>query len=169
MKQIMLALIAVCFTCTVAAQAKAADIAKIKTRQQAETFLDAHSDYDGDLYDISSGEDAGEILSPLFAHKPGYTFNIGSYQYKLIELDSALSFRVSYIYLDGSKFTKQAADSLRKQIIARYKAGEDFAKLVSEYNMDSNPTGDSNWFTENMMVQEFEAAVRAHKKGDILL
>ena len=33
--------------------------------------------------------------------------------------------------------------------------------------MDGNITGDTRWFTENMMVKEFETAVRSHKKGDI--
>ena len=40
-------------------------------------------------------------------------------------------------------------------------------ELVQQYNMDGNITGDTKWFTENMMIKEFEEAVRSHKQGDI--
>jgi parvulin-like peptidyl-prolyl isomerase len=35
--------------------------------------------------------------------------------------------------------------------------------------MDGNPTGDTKWFQEKSMVEEFEKAVRSHKKGEIFI
>jgi parvulin-like peptidyl-prolyl isomerase len=82
-------------------------------------------------------------------------------------IDSLRSFRVSYIYLDGNKYPKTEADKIRQEIILQYKSGVKFTDLVSKYNMDGNTTGDTNWFTEKAMVEEFEKAVKLHKKGDI--
>lgn len=38
---------------------------------------------------------------------------------------------------------------------------------MQQYNTDGNPTGETQWFTENAMVKEFETAVKQHKKGEI--
>ncbi len=169
MKQTILILVLFHFHFLVTGQTENKDIFKIKTRAQAETFIDANPRSDGKLFLIKSGQDAAEILSPLYNKNPGYTFKIDNYTYKLIEVDSVLSFRVSYIYLDGSKYSKAEIDKLREDIIAKYKSGESFTRLVEKYNMDGNTSGDTNWFTEKMMVEEFEKAVKSHKKGEIFI
>jgi parvulin-like peptidyl-prolyl isomerase len=69
--------------------------------------------------------------------------------------------------LNGDKFSKLKIDSLRQEIISKYKAGTNFFDLVQQYNMDRNFTGDTKWFTENMMIKNFEQAVRNHKKNEI--
>jgi parvulin-like peptidyl-prolyl isomerase len=52
-------------------------------------------------------------------------------------------------------------------IIRKVKNGGSFSSLVATCTMDSNPTGDLGWFKENMMVKDFETAIRKHKKGDL--
>lgn len=75
--------------------------------------------------------------------------------------------KLKYIYLDGSKLSISQIDSLRSAILTRYKSGEDFELLVKAYTMDGNPTGDLDWFSKGMMVEEFDNAVRNKNKGEI--
>ncbi len=119
------------------------------------------------LFILESGADTSALVQPLYKQKPGYSFTIGNARFRIIELDSALSFRVNYIFIDGEQYTKKQADSLRKLIIDRFRKGEAFYVLAQEYGMDGNRSGDTGWFQEGMMVREFETAVRQHKKGDI--
>ena len=75
--------------------------------------------------------------------------------------------KAKYIFLSGEKYNSVQRDSLRQTIIKRYKAGQDFTTLVKEYSMDGNPTGETAWFYNGMLVQEFDDAVRKRKKGEI--
>jgi len=148
-------------------QAKGSDISKIRTVSQAEIFISQNPKADSKLFTIGSSNDTAEILMPLYSKRIGFTFYIGSIAFKILSIDSILSFRVSYIYLNGDKISKIQSDSLRQEIISKYKAGTSFLELVQQYNMDGNSTGDTKWFTENMMVKNFEQAVRNHKKNEI--
>ena len=104
---------------------------------------------------------------PLYNKTTNFTFHIDNDSYKILKIDSILSFRVSYIFFDGNQLSAKQVDSLRKEVILQYKAGASFFDLVQQYNMDANISGDTKWFTEGMMVKEFEDAVKRHKKGDI--
>lgn len=61
------------------------------------------------------------------------------------------------------------------EIVAKLKAGEDFAKLADEYTEDPSNTGedgvkkggDLGWFTKGRMVQEFEKAAFDMKVGQV--
>ncbi len=143
------------------------DLSKIKTVSQAEMFIEQNPKLNGKLFKIESGADTSEILTPLYSKKPGFTFKIDNLSYKILQVDTALSFRVNYIYLSGEQLLKTQIDSLRREIISSYKKGTNFFDLVQQYSMDGNITGDTRWFTENMMIKEFETAVRNHKKSDI--
>ncbi len=76
------------------------------------------------------------------------------------------SCKVKYIFLDGSKLSKESIDSIRTIIITKYESGIDFVDLVKEYTMDGNKTGDLGWFRKGMMVKEFEDAVWSRKKDE---
>lgn len=142
-------------------------LSKIKTISQAEAFIDANPKVVAKIFDIKSSSDTNEILLPLYDKKAGFTFHIDNFTYKILNIDSTLSYRVKYIYLNGDNFSKNQIDSMRQAIITKYKSGTDFSLLIQLYNMDGNYTGDTNWFTENMMVKGFEKAVTDHKKNDI--
>ena len=129
----------------------------------------AESNPSAKIFKVTSSIDSSEIILPLYEKKIGFTFNIGKQYYKLLKIDSVLSFRVNYIYLDGNKFTKSEIDSLRQSIINKYNNGVSFLELSAKYNMDGNLFGDTKWFTKNMMVSEFEEAVIKHKKNDIFI
>lgn len=142
---------------------------KIKTISEAQLYLEQNPNVKGKLFSIESKKDTAEILLPLFNKKTGFTFSIENDNYKILETDSVLSFRVCYIYLNGEQLNKAQVDSVRQVIISSYNSDVSFFDLVQQYNMDGNPTGDTGWFTENMMAQPFEDAVRSHKKGDIFI
>lgn len=142
-------------------------LSKILTVDQAKSFMKQHPAYEAKLYKIENGQIAEEILSPLRTKKLGYAFNIDNFIYKIVNIDSTLSFRVSYIFLDGTKLQMEEIDSLRRLIISKFNAGEKFENLAAEYNMDGNKTGDTDWFHENTMVASFEIEVKNHQKGEI--
>lgn len=148
-------------------QINIAELSKIKTLSQAETYIDSNPKANAEIFTLESSTDSAKSFIPLYSKKIGFTMRIDKYRYKILEIDSTLSFRVNYIFLSGDKYTKKQADSIRNQIIKEYNAGNDFLKLVRKYNMDGNITGDTHWFTTKRMVERFERAVRSHKKGEI--
>lgn len=142
-------------------------LSKITSVSQAEKFIQANPKTDAKLFTIKSSNDTSEILLHLYEKKIGFVFHLNNTSYKILQIDSTLSFRAKYIYLNGENYTKPQADSLRKEIIEKYNTGTSFIDLVHEYTMDGNPNGDTNWFVENMTVSRFEEGVRRHKKNDI--
>lgn len=140
---------------------------KIRTVAQAEKFIKKHPNAGIELLTINSGIDTSDIILPLYNKTTGFTFHIDNDSYKILKIDSILSWRVSYIFFDGNQLSAKQVDSLRKEVILQYKAGASFFDLVQQFNMDANISGDTKWFAEGVMVKEFEDAVKRNKKGDI--
>lgn len=147
------------------AQENSNTLTRINSLAEAQAYADAHPDAALDY--VEKDWHPSYIPANITLKKAGYIFKAGKYTCKLVQVDSQLLMRVSYIFLSGEKYTKAEADKLRAAIIENYRSGTSFTSLVKKYSMDSNETGDTNWFTEKMMVPEFENAVKAHKKGDI--
>lgn len=64
----------------------------------------------------------------------------------------------------------QAAEDKAKEVLARAKAGEDFAALAAEFSDDisnAKSGGELGWFSRGLMVPEFEEAAFALKAGEI--
>ncbi|RYY49324.1 MAG: hypothetical protein EOO06_07510 [Chitinophagaceae bacterium] len=162
---LMIALLSIFFT--TAAQNSIPGLADVRTISQAEEFMVKYPALQGKIFTVESGKDTSELIAPLYSKQNGFTFSMDNYTFKVLQVDSTLSFRARYIYLNGGHFSKAQIDSLRSLILSKYKNGANFIELVQEYNMDGNMTGDTQWFTENQMVPSFETAVRQHKKGDI--
>ena len=63
-----------------------------------------------------------------------------------------------------------AEEEEAKKVVARLKAGEDFAKVAGELSKDpgsGKEGGDLGWFTRERMVKEFSEAAFAMKAGEI--
>lgn len=66
---------------------------------------------------------------------------------------------------------KDSAKAEANKIMKRVKAGEDFAKLVSEFSQDKGSVpngGDVGYFGEGQMIKPFQDAVFGAKVGDLL-
>lgn len=116
---------------------------------------------DSVIYPKAVNSQIGEIYSN--------TYDDGkiSVLFKVLNRRNVEISKVQYIFFDGNKMSKDEIDSLRTIIMNKYRNGTDFIKLVKEYTMDGNPTGDLQWFYEGIMVKEFEEAVMPRKKGEI--
>jgi parvulin-like peptidyl-prolyl isomerase len=142
---------------------------KITTLEQAQQFIAANPDLKPAIMDVSYGKDSGLLEKRLLRQNKGDVFSVGYVTYKVIDVKASTSLRAAYIFLDGGSLTKSEIDSLKKIIVQRASAGEDWGKLSDQYTMDGNKTrGDTDWFYgEFSFPKEFQDAVQAHKQGEI--
>jgi len=82
-------------------------------------------------------------------------------KYKVIEKKTTTNYRVSYIFFDGLKMTVSQINTLRNEIIAKYKDGTPFSRLAKQYSMDANANrgGDLGWFEAGLTHPAFEAEI----------
>jgi parvulin-like peptidyl-prolyl isomerase len=139
---------------------------KITTIEEAKRFMVDHPELIPDLFTVSPEIDPSAPAS-YKTLKAGNVISENGNTFKVISVGKTKAFRVSYIYLDGSKLSMVEINKLRPKIISHYKKGTKFVDLAKKYTMDGNMEGDLNWFTEDMMVTEFVNAIKQHKKGEI--
>ena len=142
---------------------------KITTMDQAQEYIKANPELKPAILELSYGKDTALIDKRLLRQKQGDVFSVGYVTYKVIEAKESISLRASYIFLDGGSLKKSEMDSLTKIIVQRASAGEPWAKLADQYNMDDNKShGDTDWFYgPYTFPQEFQDAVQNHKLGEI--
>jgi hypothetical protein len=142
---------------------------KITTLEQAQQYIAANPDLKPAIMDVSYGKDSGLLEKRLLRQNKGDVFSVGYVTYKVIDVKASTSLRSAYIFLDGGSLSKSEIDSLKKIIVSRASAGEDWGKLSDQYTMDGNKTrGDTDWFYgEFNFPKEFQDAVQAHKLGEI--
>ncbi len=165
MRQIMILFLILCIP-NLQAQNSTDKLDKVTTIEEAEKFATDSPELTPKIVKLYPEIDS-LVPSYFKTVKAGYVFNENGNKFKVIHVNKVKAFRVSYIYLDGNKFTIGEINKLRPKIINQYKQGTPFSVLVKKHSMDSNATGDLNWFTEGMMVPEFENAIKNHKKGAI--
>jgi parvulin-like peptidyl-prolyl isomerase len=142
----------------------------VNTIDQAHRLKNENSDWHIEVLDININDTT--VHKQIKSLKKGdiKTLKIdgAKYAYKLIDMDEFSEFRVSYVFLDGKKLSKNKIDSLRTLVIEKHDTGTSFTDLFKQYSsIEESNNGDLGWFKEGIMVREFENAVKAHKKGDI--
>jgi len=142
---------------------------KINTLQDAEKYIAANPNLKPAILRLSYGKDSTLIDKRLLKQKKGDVFSVGYVTYKVLEVDEAIAYRASYIFLDRGSLENREVDSLSKLIVSRINGGAPFEQLADQYTMDGNETrGDLGWFYgEDMVPKELQDAVAKHKKGDI--
>jgi parvulin-like peptidyl-prolyl isomerase len=136
---------------------------------QAQEYIKANPELKPAILELSYGRDSSLIDKRLLRQKQGDVFSVGYVTYKVIEAKESISLRANYIFLDGGSLSKSEVDSLKKIIVQKANAGESWAKLADQYNMDDNKTkGDTDWFYgEYSFPKEFQDAIQSHKLGEI--
>jgi parvulin-like peptidyl-prolyl isomerase len=142
---------------------------KINTVPEAQAFIDANAALKPSLIHLSYGKDSTAFQRRLLRQNKGDIFSVGYVTYKVLESTETVTYRASYIFLDGSTLSNTQIDSIRALILKQANAGAAFPQLSDQYTMDGNTThGDTGWFFgELMMPKEFQDAVKNHKTGDI--
>jgi parvulin-like peptidyl-prolyl isomerase len=142
---------------------------KIKTVADAEKYIAANPTLKPALLKLSYGKDTALIDKRLLKQNKGDVFSVGYVTYKVLEVNEAVNYRASYIFLDRSSLSNREVDSLSKLIVQKHNAGSSFEQLSDQYTMDGNNThGDLGWFFgEDMVPKELQDAVSKHKLNDI--
>lgn len=142
---------------------------KITTIPQAQAYIDANPQLKPALLKLSAGKDTSLIDKRLLRQKQGDIFSVGYVTYKVLEAKESIQYRASYIFLDGGSLTPSEVETLKKEIMGKINAGENFAALSDKYTMDGNKTkGDTDWFYgEYSFPKEFQDAVSKHAKGEV--
>lgn len=133
--------------------------------------LEKYPDYSVSVSFLNSENDSSDFDKMALNKKVGEIFTSSDDKdfYKVIESDSSISIRVSYMYFDGYKMDKKKIDKLRKELIKKLDNGESFSTLAGEFSMDGNSEkgGDFGWMNASILDKTFATAVLNHKKGDI--
>lgn len=141
---------------------------KIKTVEQAEAFIKKLDTKSGSIGRFNAIVDSTEYKEISKNYKAGDIFFGKRSTYKLLEKEQEIVYRCQYIYLDGNQFSKEKIDSLRNEILTKFKSGTSFKTLSDLYSMDGNKKGgDLGWFHKEKMGAEFGASVAEHAKGQI--
>lgn len=130
----------------------------IKNISDAQNFIDSNPDVKAKIFTkYISKESMGHCLDTI------------SNKSMIVESYKVPFYRVSYIFLDGKILTDKEIEKKQFEIIEKYKEGTDFKELNQFYTMDGNTSkgGDLGWFTENMMVKDFENGIKDRKKDEI--
>ena len=83
---------------------------------------------------------------------------------------ATVTFKQVLLAVQPSDSTRAAARSRAEDLLARVRAGEDFAALATEYSQDPGSAeagGDLGWFRRGLMVDEFDDAAFSLLEGGI--
>jgi parvulin-like peptidyl-prolyl isomerase len=142
-------------------------LTQVTTIEDAKKFAQENQNLDAQLISSIPEIENDEFATKLSTAKPGDIFSDIYFTYKILFTSKIQAFRVSYIYLDGGKLSVKEIEQLRTKILEEYKNGNAFAILAKKYSMDNSKDGDLGWFSEGMMVPEFETAIKNHKQNDV--
>lgn len=141
------------------------ELDSIHDETQAAKFLETHKSNNGQLFVFNKEKHKTQLAKELFGMGKGSSkviaTDIEKIHYKIIDKYEIPYYRVSYVYFDGTKKSKEEIFELQQRVIQKYKEGFRFKDLAKQYSMDAsaNRGGDLGWFTRGDMAPEFEEAV----------
>ena len=137
----------------------------INNSEEAKFYLDSHASKANKFIVFNEEKHKTILAKELFKLSVGGTkVSENEFEktfYKVVEKNEIPYYRVSYIYLDKSKYTLSELQVLSDRIIEKYNNGAPFDFLAKQYSMDDNATrgGDSGWFTAGDKLYDFENRV----------
>lgn len=165
MKKTLLFLFTLTFTQLFAQSTTEKELETIETPEQIESYLATKNSKKNKVITFNEEKHKTILAKALFKLGTGRTKTVeNEFEktfYKVVAKKSKTYYRASYIYLDGSKYTLESINDLRKNIIGRYNAGATFNFLAKQYSMDANANkgGDLGWFTNGDLHPDFEQAI----------
>ncbi len=165
LKQLLI-LFFICITSLLTAQNKDEEALNvIETSEQARLFLKTKSSKENKIFTFNEEKHKTDLAKALFELEKGNIKSIRTERdktfYKVLEKSSKPYFRVSYIFLDGAKYSLESINKLRETLIEKHNNGSPFSFLAKQYSMDHNANrgGDTGWFTDGEMLTDFENIV----------
>lgn len=97
-----------------------------------------------------------------------YDFNMEN-NAEAMEKQKELYVRVKHVLVKSEGRTLEKALEIAEEVVKKARAGEDFDKLVKEYNEDPGMVDNTvgYYFTHKQMLEEFEKASYALKEGEV--
>ena len=145
----------------------------LETPEQAENYLKTKKSKKNKLITFNEEKHNTILAKELFKLGVGGT-KIKDQEfektfYKVIKKRKNIYNRVSYIYLDGSKYSLEDINTLRDKIITKFNNGASFNFLAKQYSMDekANKGGDLGWYLKGEMHTDFENEIANHSLNDI--
>lgn len=137
----------------------------IQDESQATAFIESNKSNKGQIITFNKEKHNTTLAKDLFklgnGGKKVFKTDVEQTYYKVIQKNEVPHYRVSYIFLDGSKKSLEEISKLRTDIISKYKEGFQFKDLAKRYSMDDNANrgGDLGWFRIGDLHPEFESAI----------
>jgi parvulin-like peptidyl-prolyl isomerase len=141
------------------------ELDSITTLERAEKFIEENKSSQSKILTFNEEKHKTQLSEQILKLNLGGTEvienEIEKIRYKVIEKNEIIYYRVSYIFLDGTKISYKTINALRPKIIAQLKNGVPFETLANSYSMDNtkNKAGDTGWITFGDMLPEFEDKV----------
>jgi parvulin-like peptidyl-prolyl isomerase len=140
---------------------------QITSVEDAKKFATENPNLEAELLTIHPEIEFDDFATKFTESKSGDIFSDKEFTYKILFETNVQAFRVSYVFLDGNKLSLYEIEKLRTGILKEYENGISFASLANKNTMDNSKNGDLGWFTEGMMVPDFEIAIKNHKLNDV--
>lgn len=137
----------------------------IQDESQATAFIESNKSNKGQIITFNKEKHNTKLAKDLFKLSNGgkkvFKTDVEQTYYKVIQKNEVPHYRVSYIFLDGSKKSMEEITKTRADIINKYKEGFQFKDLAKRYSMDDNANrgGDLGWFRIGDLHPEFENAI----------
>ncbi|WP_456438064.1 peptidylprolyl isomerase [Psychroserpens sp.] len=151
------------------------EIDSIQTLDEAKIYVKKNKSLNGKVITFNKEKHHTQIADELFklgkGSKKMYRTDMEKTYYKVIDKNEIPYQKLSYIFLDGKEKSMSEINTLRKNIMAKYRNGFRFEDLAKHYSMDTNANrgGDLGWVTQGDLHPDFEAHVLddSHEVNDI--
>lgn len=165
LKILLSATLFLCATVVLAQKEFEMSLDSVQTLDDVNIFFEKHKSVKGKIIVFNEEKHKTKMAEDIFKMSVGSKkfFNDSPQKtyFKVIEKYEIPYYRVSCVFLDGRKKSMEDIESIRKDVIAKYKQGYRFTDLAKRYSMDitAKQGGDLGWFTYGDLHPEFEKQV----------